>query len=115
WLSLGRTMITHPFHPLNGRRLMVLFAQNKRTGLYFVCDVEGRRRATVRQEWTDRDAPASPDRLAVEGLTAARALVDAIDGSASGSGQARRMWRVGGCERERMWGWDSRQAVMAVW
>ena len=72
-------MITHPFHPLFGQRLMVLFTQHKRTGLVFVCEVEGRRRVSVRQEWTDRGVPASTDRLAVEGLTAARELVDAID------------------------------------
>jgi hypothetical protein len=64
---------------LNGQRLAVLFTQHKRTGLSFVCEVEGRRRITVRQEWTDRGVPASPERLAVEGLTATRALVDAID------------------------------------
>ena len=58
---------------------MVLFTQHKRTGLYFVCEVEGRRRVTVGQDRTDRGVPASPDRLAVDGLTAARALVDAID------------------------------------
>jgi len=72
-------VITHPFHPLNGQRLVVLFTQRKRIGLFFVCEVEGRRRVTVAQEWTDRGVPASSDRLAVEGLTAARALVDAID------------------------------------
>jgi hypothetical protein len=72
-------VITHPFHPLNGQRLVVLFSQRKRIGLFFVCEVEGRRRITVAQEWTDRGVPASPDRLAVEGLTAVRALVDAID------------------------------------
>ena len=72
-------MITHPFHPLNGQRLAVLFTQHKRTGLYFVCEVEGRRRVTVPQEWTDRGVPASTDRLAVDGLTAARELVDAIE------------------------------------
>jgi hypothetical protein len=33
----------------------------------------------VAQEWTDRGVPAWPDRLAVEGSTAARTLVDAID------------------------------------
>jgi hypothetical protein len=74
-------VITHPFHPLKGQRLAVLFSQRKRTGLYFVCEVEGRRRVTVAQEWTDRGVPASNDRLAVEGLTAARSLVDAIDPS----------------------------------
>jgi len=72
-------VITHPFHPLNGQRLSVLITQHKRTGLYFVCEVAGRRRVTVRQEWTDRGVPASSDRLAVDGLTAARRLVDAID------------------------------------
>ena len=68
-------MITHPFHPLNGQRLTVLFSQRKRTGLYFVCEVEGRRRVTVAQEWTDRGLQASADRLAVDGLTAARSGV----------------------------------------
>ena len=77
-------MITHPFHPLTGQRLVVLFAQHKRTGLVFVCEVEGRRRVTVRQEWTDRGVPASGDRLAVEGLTAAREVVDAIDPARAG-------------------------------
>src|SRR2546423_13530215 len=77
--SSDSLVITHPFHPLFGQRLVVLFAQHKRTGLVFVCEVEGRRRVSVRQEWTDRGVPASTDRLAVEGLTAARELVDAID------------------------------------
>jgi Family of unknown function (DUF5372) len=72
-------VITHPFHPLKGQRLTVLFSQRKRTGLFFVCEVGGRRRVTVAQEWTDRGVPASADRIAVDGLTAARALVDAID------------------------------------
>jgi hypothetical protein len=72
-------MITHPFHPLKGQRLTVLFTQHKRTGLYFVCEVEGRLRVTVPQEWTDRGVPASSDRLAVDGLTAVRALLDALD------------------------------------
>ncbi|WP_420329464.1 DUF5372 family protein [Salinispora pacifica] len=77
--------ITHPFHPLNGRCLTVLITMRKRTGLWFMCEVDGRRRVTVRQEWTDRGVPASSDRLAVEGLVAARALVDAIDVARTGS------------------------------
>src|SRR2546421_10125616 len=77
--SSDSLVITHPFHPLKGQRLTVLFSQRKRTGLFFVCEVEGRRRVTVAQEWTDRGVPASADRLAVDGLTAARSLVDAID------------------------------------
>jgi hypothetical protein len=65
-------VITHPFHPLKGQSLVVLFTQRKRHGLFFVCEVEGRRRVTVAQDWT-------ADRLAVEGLSAARTLIDKID------------------------------------
>jgi hypothetical protein len=79
-------MITHPFHPLYGQCLTVLITMRKRTGLWFMCEVDGRRRVTVRQEWTDRGVPASSDRLAVDGLVAARALVDAIDATRTGSG-----------------------------
>lgn len=72
-------MITHPFHPLKGQSLVVLFTQRKRHGLFFVCEVEGRRRITVAQDWTDRGVAASSDRLAMEGLSAVRALIDKID------------------------------------
>jgi len=72
-------VITHPFHPLKGQSLVVLFTQRRRHGLFFVWEVEGRRRITVAQEWTDRGVPASSDRLAVEGLSATRALIDKID------------------------------------
>ena len=72
-------MITHPFHPLKGQSLVVLFTQRRRHGLFFVCEVEGRRRITVAQDWTDRGVVASSDRLAVEGLSVARALIDKID------------------------------------
>jgi hypothetical protein len=77
--------ITHPFHPLFGQCLTVLITMRKRTGLWFMCEVEGGQRVTVRQEWTDRGVPASSDRLAVDGLVAARALVDAIDAARTGS------------------------------
>ena len=79
-------MITHPFHPLNGQCLTVLITMRKRTGLWFMCEVDGGRRVTVRQEWTDRGVPASSDRLAVDGLVAARALVDAIGAAKTCSG-----------------------------
>ncbi|MCA2216357.1 DUF5372 family protein [Jidongwangia harbinensis] len=83
--SLDSLTITHPFHPLFGQCLTVLITMRKCTGLWFMCEVDGRRRVTVRQEWTDRGVPASSDRLAVDGLGAARALVDAIDATRTGS------------------------------
>ena len=72
-------VVTHPFHPLRGQSLVVLFTQRRRHGLFFVCEVEGRRRITVAQDWTDRGVAASSDRLAMEGLSATRALIDTID------------------------------------
>src|SRR4051812_25797421 len=39
--SSDSLVITHPFYPLKGQRLTVLFSQRKRTGLFFVCEVEG--------------------------------------------------------------------------
>jgi hypothetical protein len=72
-------LVTHPFHPLKGQSLVVLFTQRRRHGLFFVCEVDGRRRITVAQDWTGRGVAASSDRLAVDGLSAARALIDKID------------------------------------
>ncbi len=71
-------MVTHPFHPLVGKRLPVLFAAQTRRGLLFVCEVEGVRRVSLPQEWTDIGPEAVSGRLSAEGLTAARALIDAV-------------------------------------
>jgi hypothetical protein len=70
-------VVTHPFHPWCGRELVVLFECRTRRGLWFVCEVDGGRRATLRQEWTDRGPAAADERLSVEGLAAARRLLDA--------------------------------------
>jgi hypothetical protein len=47
--------------------------------LVFVCEIDGgKRRISLPQSWTDRGPQAQPNRLAVDGLTAARDLVDAL-------------------------------------
>jgi hypothetical protein len=81
-------VVTHSFHPLCGRELPVLFERRTRRGLWFVCEVDGRSRVTLRQEWTDRGAPAGELRLAAEGLTVLRAVIDAMTGQCSGTTQA---------------------------
>jgi hypothetical protein len=80
-------VVTHPFHPLCGRELAVLFERRTRRGLWFVCEVDGRSRVTLRQEWTDRGVPAGDQRLAAEGLTALREVADAVTGRRSGTTQ----------------------------
>jgi hypothetical protein len=67
--------------------LAVLFERRTRRGLWFVCEVDGKQRATLRQEWTDRGAPADDQRLSADGLTALREVVDAVLGRRSGTTQ----------------------------
>jgi hypothetical protein len=52
-----------------------------------VCEVDGRSRVTLRQEWTDRGAPVGEQQLSVDGLTALRAVIDAVLGRCSDTTQ----------------------------
>jgi Family of unknown function (DUF5372) len=70
--------VTHPFHALSGQRLDILFVKRRSGALVFVCACGVGRSVTLPQEWTDRGGAPGVDRLAVEGLSALRALVDAL-------------------------------------
>jgi hypothetical protein len=64
---------------LAGQQLSVLFSSRTRQGLRFTCELDsGRRRITLPQEWPDRGPELSSYRLGVEGLAAARVVVDAV-------------------------------------
>lgn len=57
----------------------MLFTARMRGVLVFVCEIEGgKRRISLPQSWTDRGPEATPNRFAVDGLTAARTLVDVL-------------------------------------
>ena len=57
----------------------VLFTARTRRGLLFVCEIDGgKRRISLPQSWTDRGPEVLAGRFAVDGLTAARALIDAL-------------------------------------
>jgi hypothetical protein len=59
--------------------LPVLFTARMKGVLVFVCEIDGgKRRISLPQSWTDRGPKPLPDRFAVEGLTAARELIDAM-------------------------------------
>ena len=73
-------MVTHPFHPLSGRRLEVLFAKRRDDGVVFVCGGGVYGSVTLLQAWTDRGEPPLAHRLSAEGLAAAGALVRAMSG-----------------------------------
>ena len=79
---MGSVVVTHPFHPLRGQRLGVVFQQRSRQGLVFVCEVEDQgqsRRVPLPQDWTDRGVPAETDRLSSDSLTTLRGLIDSVE------------------------------------
>ena len=70
--------MTHPFHSLAGQQLDILFVKRRGGALVFVCACGESRSVTLPQAWTDRGVSAEEHPLAVEGLCAARALVNAL-------------------------------------
>ena len=77
---MGSLVVTHPFHPLSGQRLEVLFAKRRDDGVVFVCAGGTYGQVTVPQAWTDRGQPAAAQRLSVEGLAALDTLVRNLSG-----------------------------------
>jgi hypothetical protein len=79
--DLGFVVITHPFHPLSGQRLEVLFVKRRGGDSVFVCAGGGvGDRVTVPRSWTDRGEPPLARRLSAEGLAELAAVTRAIGG-----------------------------------
>ena len=77
---LGFVVVTHPFHPLTGQRLEVLFAKRRDGGVVFVCGGGVYGSITLPQAWTDRGEPPLAHRLSAEGLAALDTLVRSMGG-----------------------------------
>jgi hypothetical protein len=77
---LGFVVITHPFHPLSGQRLEVLFVKRRGVERVFVCAGGVAGRVTVPRSWTDRGDPPLAHRLSIEGLAELAAVTRAIEG-----------------------------------
>jgi hypothetical protein len=77
---LGCLTVTHPFHPLHGRQLPVLFVKKRVGRVVYVCeaDVAGRATVTFAEAWTDRGPAPAAYRLSLEGLRVLDTLVAAI-------------------------------------
>ena len=71
-------IVTHPFHPLHGQRLEVLYVKRRGADAVFVCSGGVSGQITLPQSWTDRGEPPLAWRLSAEGLagldTMARSL-----------------------------------------
>jgi uncharacterized protein DUF5372 len=75
-------VVTHPFHPLSGQRLAILFERRYPDGRLYVCEGGPHGTIGVPEDATDRaPAPASTP-LTAEVLGELVALVAAIGGSA---------------------------------
>ena len=72
-------IVTHPFHPLAGQRLRVLFERRyKTTGLAFCCEGGPLGSVMLPADWTDRGGPAAARALGYAELVELAALVRAL-------------------------------------
>jgi hypothetical protein len=78
--SLGFVVVTHPFHPLNGRRLDVLYVKRRGADTVFVCAGGTRGQITLPWSWTDRGEPPLPRRLSADGLAELDTLARSLRG-----------------------------------
>jgi hypothetical protein len=76
---LGSVVVTHPFHPLNGRRLEILFVKRRGDAAVFVCSGGLGGQVTLPVAWTDRAEPPVAHRLSVEGLAALDTLATMLE------------------------------------
>ncbi len=77
---MGSLVVTHPFHPLRGERLEVLYVRRLATGRVYVCDGGRGRNVALDEQATDR-GPAPAERpLAFAVLCELAAVVAAIRG-----------------------------------
>ncbi|MFI7643610.1 DUF5372 family protein [Nonomuraea sp. NPDC049400] len=77
--------MTHPFHPLRGKRLRVLFERRLSAGLALSCEGGPLGTIMVPVEWTDRgqdtsEPEATETALSYEALVELAALVAALKG-----------------------------------
>ena len=67
--------MTHPFHPLVGQRLEVLFERHMPAGLALSCDGGALGRMLLPAAWTDRVTSERPARLNYEVLVELAAVI----------------------------------------
>lgn len=76
--ALGSLVVTHPFHPLFGQRLRVLFERRRGGGRVFVCEGGALGSVTLPVGATDRGVPAAERPLTYELLVELGAVVAAL-------------------------------------
>jgi len=77
---LGSLLVTHPFHPLLGHRLEILFVKRRGDAVVLVCAGGVSGQITLPVAWTDRGEPPAAYRLSADGLAALDTLIRAVQG-----------------------------------
>jgi hypothetical protein len=76
--------VTLPFHPLAGRRLLVLGQQRSSRGLELDCDGGDAGRVRLPAAWTDRVPPEAEGRVSARVLADLAAEMAAVGGRHAG-------------------------------
>jgi hypothetical protein len=76
--------VTHPFHPLRGRRLAILFERRYPDGRLYVCEGGPHGTIGVPEDATDRAPAPAASALTAEVLAELVAVVAAIEGRCAG-------------------------------
>jgi hypothetical protein len=77
---LGSLVVTHPFHPLVGQRLEVLYVRREAAGRMYVCDAGNGRNVKLDEAATDRGPVPAGRPLTFEVLVGVAAVVAALGG-----------------------------------
>ena len=75
-------VVTHPFHPLRGERLDVLYVRRFPTGRVYVCAADGGRNVALDEAATDRGAEPAERPLTFDLLVELAAVIAAVGGAA---------------------------------
>jgi hypothetical protein len=78
--SLGSLVVTHPFHPLRGERLEVLYVRREAGGRVYVCDGGRFGGVSLPEEATDRGPEPGERPVTLEMLVDLVAVIAAIAG-----------------------------------
>jgi Family of unknown function (DUF5372) len=77
---LGSLVVTHPFHPLVGQRLAVLYVRREAAGRMYVCDGGSGRNVKLDEAATDRGPVAAERALTFEVLVELALVIAAMGG-----------------------------------
>ena len=75
---MGSLVVTHPFHPLRGKQLNILFERKLGEGRLYVCEGGALGTIGLSAGWTSLSEPAAERALTLEVLVALAAMVKAL-------------------------------------